>query len=94
MITSPVHNRKLALGGVAFTKAKFNKNNGKALDIVGDEVEKVIIDAHFLEGAALMDNYYHSNCISLFCIRTTYSLFTLKCVENGRLSSPICKGTI
>lgn len=51
MIAIPPHNRKLALGGVSLTKAKLNKNNGKALDFVRDEVEKVIIDSHFLEGA-------------------------------------------
>jgi len=48
MITKPSHNRKLAFSGVSLTKARLNKQSGKALDSIRDEVEKFIIDSEYL----------------------------------------------
>ena len=51
MIAKPPHNRKLGLSGVSLTKARLNKQSGKALDAARDEIEKVIVEAEYLEGA-------------------------------------------
>jgi Immunity protein 39 len=51
MIAKPPHNRKLGLSGVSLTKARLNKQSGKALDDTRDEIEKIIIDSEYLEGA-------------------------------------------
>ena len=47
----PPHNRKLGLNGVALTKQRNNPHDVKALTAVRDEIEKVIIDSEYLEGA-------------------------------------------
>lgn len=51
MIAKPPHNRKLGLSGVALTKQRNNRHDAKALTAVRDEIEKVIIDSEYLEGA-------------------------------------------
>ena len=51
MIAKPPHNRKLGLNGVALTKQRNNRHDTKALTAVRDEIEKVIIDSEYLEGA-------------------------------------------
>ncbi|EHZ2845481.1 immunity protein 39 [Vibrio vulnificus] len=51
MIAKPPHDRKLGLNGVALTKQRNNRNDAKALTAVRDEIEKVIIDSEYLEGA-------------------------------------------
>ena len=51
MIAKPPHNRKLGLNGVALTKQRNNRHDTKALTEVRDEIEKVIIDSQYLEGA-------------------------------------------
>ncbi|MCL1480493.1 Imm39 family immunity protein [Marinobacter sp. M3C] len=52
MITKPPHNRKLGLSGVALTKQRNNRHDTKALTAVRDELEKIIIDSEYLEGAS------------------------------------------
>ena len=47
----PPHNRKLGLIGISLTKARLNKNSGPALDAVREELEAVIIESEFLNGA-------------------------------------------
>ena len=51
MIAKPPHNRKLGLSGVSLTKARLNKQSGEALDLTRDEIEKVVIDSNYLDGA-------------------------------------------
>jgi hypothetical protein len=47
----PPHNRKLGLIGVALTKARNPKGDVAALSSVRDELERVIIEEGYLEGA-------------------------------------------
>ena len=47
----PPHNRKLGLSGVALTKARNPKGDVAALSAVRDELEPVIIESGYLEGA-------------------------------------------
>lgn len=47
----PPHNRKLGLIGTSLTKARLNKSSGIALDSVRDELEAVLINSNFFEGA-------------------------------------------
>jgi hypothetical protein len=47
----PPHNRKLGLTGVALTKARNPKGDVTALSSVRDELERVMIEAGYLEGA-------------------------------------------
>jgi hypothetical protein len=47
----PPHNRKLGLTGVALTKARNRKHDVTALSSVRDELERVIIEDGYLEGA-------------------------------------------
>lgn len=51
MIAKPPHSRKLGLIGVALTKQRNNRHDIKALTIVRDVMEKVIIDSGYLDGA-------------------------------------------
>lgn len=51
MIASPPHNRKLGLVGVALTKAKNNRRDVEALSQVRDEIERLLIDSHYLVDA-------------------------------------------
>jgi len=51
MIKKPPHNRKLGIVGIALTKAMNNPREIEALTLVRDEVEKVITESGYLEGA-------------------------------------------
>jgi len=48
MIASPPHNRKLGLVGVALTKARNNRKDVEALSQVRDEIERILIESHYL----------------------------------------------
>jgi hypothetical protein len=50
-IAQPKHGRRLVLSGVSLTIARLNKNNPKAAQIVRDEIEQLIIENKYLEGA-------------------------------------------
>ena len=50
-LPSPPNNRKLGLSGVALTKARNNPNDTLALTRVRDEVERVMTDSGYLDGA-------------------------------------------
>jgi hypothetical protein len=47
----PPHDRKLGLMGIALTKARNPKNDTKALGDVRDELERVLIETGFCDGA-------------------------------------------
>jgi hypothetical protein len=51
MPAKPPHNRKLGLLGVSLTKARLNPLSGKALDHVRDELERIMVEAGYLNGA-------------------------------------------
>ncbi len=51
MIKKPPHNRKLGITGIALTKARNNPNDVKALTVVRDEIEKVMTESGYLDGA-------------------------------------------
>lgn len=51
-IAKPPHNRKLGLLEVSLTKQRLKPLWGTALDWVRDDIEKVIINSRFLEGAS------------------------------------------
>ena len=44
------HDRKLVIGGVALVRVRL-KNTGEAIDLVRDELEKVILQSDFLAAA-------------------------------------------
>ena len=48
----PPHGRKLGLLGTSLTKARLSKHSGKALDIVRDRLEQLIIESGFLVEAS------------------------------------------
>lgn len=47
----PKHNRRLGLIGVALTLTRNNRETGKALDAVRDEIESVMDECGYLIGA-------------------------------------------
>ena len=47
----PKHNRRLGLIGVALTLTRNNRETGKALDAVRDEIESVMDECGYLTGA-------------------------------------------
>ncbi len=51
MIKKPPHNRKLGITGIALTRARNNPNDVKALTLVRDEIEKVMAESGYLDGA-------------------------------------------
>ena len=51
MIATPPHNRKLGVLEVSLTKQRVMPQWGDALDRVRDQIEKVIIDSGYLDGA-------------------------------------------
>jgi len=51
MIALPKHGRRLALCGVALTKARNNRHGIQALGEVRDEIEQMMIDSRYLDHA-------------------------------------------
>jgi len=47
----PPHNRKLGLCGVSLTKARLPRDDIKAADEARNEIERLIIDSGYLDGA-------------------------------------------
>jgi len=50
-VAKPPHNRKLGLCGVSLTKARLHRENERATNQVRDEIEFIIVDSGFIEGA-------------------------------------------
>jgi hypothetical protein len=51
MIPQPPHKRKLGLLGTSLTKARLHRDSGSALDAVRDDIERVLIETGYLDGA-------------------------------------------
>jgi hypothetical protein len=48
MTAKPLHNRKLVLSGIALTKARIRRDDLRALESAGKEIEALVISADFL----------------------------------------------